>query len=77
VKDAIERLAQGVAMIAAAFYPNDVIIRMSDFKTNEYANLVGGQPYEPTEEIPMIGFRGASRYTTSATVTASRGNAEP
>jgi pyruvate,water dikinase len=58
----VERLAQGVAMIAAAFYPNDVIIRMSDFKTNEYANLVGGQPYEPTEENPMIGFRGASRY---------------
>jgi pyruvate,water dikinase len=58
----VERLAQGAAMIAAAFYPNDVIIRMSDFKTNEYANLVGGQPYEPTEENPMIGFRGASRY---------------
>ena len=58
----VERLAQGVAMIAAAFYPNDVIIRMSDFKTNEYANLVGGQPFEPTEENPMIGFRGASRY---------------
>ena len=58
----VERLAQGVAMIAAAFHPNDVILRMSDFKTNEYANLVGGQPYEPTEENPMIGFRGASRY---------------
>jgi pyruvate,water dikinase len=58
----VERLAQGVAMIAAAFYPNDVIIRMSDFKTNEYANLIGGLPYEPTEENPMIGFRGASRY---------------
>ena len=58
----VERLAQGVAMIAAAFYPNDVIVRMSDFKTNEYANLVGGSPYEPHEENPMIGFRGASRY---------------
>lgn len=58
----VERLAQGVAMIAAAFYPNDVIIRMSDFKTNEYANLVGGRPYEPVEDNPMIGFRGASRY---------------
>ena len=58
----VERLAQGVAMIAAAFHPNDVILRMSDFKTNEYANLVGGRPYEPTEENPMIGFRGASRY---------------
>ncbi len=58
----VEKLAQGVAMIAAAFYPKDVIIRMSDFKTNEYANLVGGRPYEPVEENPMIGFRGASRY---------------
>jgi pyruvate,water dikinase len=58
----IDQLAEGVAMIAAAFYPKDVIVRMSDFKTNEYANLVGGQPYEPVEENPMIGFRGASRY---------------
>lgn len=49
-------------MIAAAFHPHDVIIRMSDFKTNEYANLVGGQAYEPVEENPMLGFRGASRY---------------
>ena len=53
---------QGVAMIAAAFYPNDVIVRLSDFKTNEYANLVGGRGYEPVEENPMLGFRGASRY---------------
>ena len=58
----IERLAQGVAMIAAAFHPHDVIVRMSDFKTNEYANLIGGRAYEPREENPMIGFRGASRY---------------
>jgi pyruvate,water dikinase len=58
----VEKLAQGVAMIAAAFHPKDVIIRMSDFKTNEYANLIGGAPYEPLEENPMIGFRGASRY---------------
>ena len=58
----VDRLAQGVAMIGAAFYPNDVIVRMSDFKSNEYANLVGGKGYEPTEENPMIGFRGASRY---------------
>jgi pyruvate,water dikinase len=58
----IDRLAQGVAMIAAAFYPKDVIVRLSDFKTNEYANLIGGRPYEPTEENPMLGFRGASRY---------------
>jgi pyruvate,water dikinase len=58
----IDRLAEGVAMIAAAFYPKDVIVRLSDFKTNEYANLLGGRPYEPVEENPMIGFRGASRY---------------
>lgn len=58
----VETLARGVAMIAAAFYPRDVIVRMSDFKTNEYANLIGGRPFEPCEENPMIGFRGASRY---------------
>jgi pyruvate,water dikinase len=58
----VDRLAQGVGMIAAAFYPKDVIVRLSDFKTNEYANLIGGRPYEPTEENPMLGFRGASRY---------------
>lgn len=58
----VEKLAEGVAMIAAAFFPKDVIVRLSDFKTNEYANLIGGEPYEPTEENPMIGFRGASRY---------------
>ena len=58
----IERLAQGAGTIAAAFYPKDVILRLSDFKTNEYANLIGGRPYEPAEENPMIGFRGASRY---------------
>ncbi|MEO6002677.1 MAG: phosphoenolpyruvate synthase [Opitutus sp.] len=58
----VEKLAQGTAMIAAAFYPKPVILRLSDFKTNEYANLIGGKPYEPLEENPMIGFRGASRY---------------
>lgn len=58
----VDRLAQGVATIAAAFYPKEVILRLSDFKTNEYANLIGGKPYEPVEENPMIGFRGASRY---------------
>jgi pyruvate,water dikinase len=58
----VDRLAQGVAMIAAAFYPKDVIVRLSDFKSNEYADLVGGRRYEPTEENPMLGFRGASRY---------------
>lgn len=58
----IDTLAYGVARIAAAFYPNDVIVRLSDFKTNEYANLVGGYMYEPEEHNPMIGWRGASRY---------------
>ncbi len=58
----VEKLAQGVAKIAAAFYPKDVILRMSDFKSNEYANLIGGKEFEPEEENPMIGFRGASRY---------------
>jgi pyruvate,water dikinase len=58
----VDKLAQGVAMIAAAFYPKDVIVRLSDFKTNEYADLIGGRAYEPTEENPMLGFRGASRY---------------
>jgi pyruvate,water dikinase len=58
----VDRLAQGIATIAAAFYPKDVIVRMSDFKTNEYANLVGGTQFEPKEENPMLGFRGASRY---------------
>jgi pyruvate,water dikinase len=58
----VDRLAEGVAMIAAAFWPKDVIVRLSDFKTNEYARLIGGEPFEPKEENPMIGFRGASRY---------------
>ncbi len=58
----VAKLAEGVAQIAAAFYPKDVIVRMSDFKTNEYANLLGGAMFEPKEENPMIGFRGASRY---------------
>jgi len=58
----VEKLAQGVATIAAAFYPKDVIVRLSDFKTNEYARLAGGSGFEPHEENPMIGFRGASRY---------------
>ncbi len=58
----VDKLAQGVAMIAAAFYPKDVIVRLSDFKSNEYANLIGGRQFEPTEENPMLGFRGASRY---------------
>lgn len=58
----IYKLAEATAKIAAAFYPKEVIVRMSDFKSNEYANLIGGKQFEPTEENPMIGFRGASRY---------------
>lgn len=58
----IDKLAEAVSIVAAAFYPKDVIVRMSDFKSNEYANLIGGKYYEPDEENPMIGFRGASRY---------------
>jgi len=62
----VERLAEGVGTIAAAFYPKPVIVRMSDFKTNEYATLVGGRWFEPKEENPMLGFRGASRYAHPA-----------
>jgi pyruvate, water dikinase len=58
----IDKLAEAVAIVAAAFYPKEVIVRMSDFKSNEYANLIGGKYFEPDEENPMIGFRGASRY---------------
>jgi pyruvate, water dikinase len=58
----VEKLAEGIGTIAAAFYPREVIVRLSDFKTNEYANLLGGKQFEPTEENPMLGFRGASRY---------------
>ncbi|MEM2115753.1 MAG: phosphoenolpyruvate synthase [Candidatus Woesearchaeota archaeon] len=58
----IDKLAEGIAKIAAAFYPKDVIVRFSDFKTNEYANLLGGKFFEPLEDNPMIGWRGASRY---------------
>jgi pyruvate,water dikinase len=58
----VDKLAQGISMIAAAFHPKDVIVRLSDFKTNEYADLIGGRAYEPVEENPMLGFRGASRY---------------
>jgi pyruvate,water dikinase len=58
----IEKLAEGIAKIGVAFWPNEVIVRFSDFKTNEYRNLIGGEIYEPKEENPMIGWRGASRY---------------
>ncbi|MFH1837889.1 MAG: phosphoenolpyruvate synthase [Candidatus Kuenenbacteria bacterium] len=58
----IDKLAEGISMIAAAFYPKDVIVRLSDFKSNEYKNLIGGEYFEPEESNPMIGWRGASRY---------------
>ena len=62
----IDKLAEGVATIAAAFAPEPVIVRMSDFKSNEYANLIGGKKYEPDEENPMLGFRGAARYVSES-----------
>jgi pyruvate,water dikinase len=62
----IDKLAEGVASIAAAFNPEPVIVRMSDFKSNEYANLIGGEKYEPEEENPMLGFRGAGRYVADS-----------
>jgi len=62
----VEKLVEGIATIAGAFYPQRVIVRMSDFKSNEYAHLVGGTLYEPEEENPMLGFRGASRYISDA-----------
>jgi pyruvate,water dikinase len=58
----VDKLAEGVATIAAAFWPKPVIVRLSDFKSNEYRKLIGGSRYEPEEENPMLGFRGASRY---------------
>jgi pyruvate,water dikinase len=61
----VDRLAEGIATIAAAFAPNPVIVRLSDFKSNEYANLIGGRQYEPQEENPMLGFRGASRFVSA------------
>ncbi|MFA6302889.1 MAG: phosphoenolpyruvate synthase [Legionella sp.] len=62
----VERLKEGIATIAAAFFPKPVIVRLSDFKSNEYANLIGGALYEPHEENPMLGFRGASRYVADS-----------
>jgi pyruvate, water dikinase len=62
----VEKLAEGVGTIAAAFYPRPVIVRLSDFKTNEYASLIGGAAFEPKEENPMLGFRGAARYSHPA-----------
>jgi pyruvate,water dikinase len=60
----VEKLSEGIACIAAAFAPEPVIVRLSDFKSNEYANLIGGRAYEPHEENPMLGFRGAARYVS-------------
>ncbi len=62
----VDKLAEGISTIAAAFAPEPVIVRMSDFKSNEYANLIGGEEYEPKEENPMLGFRGAARYVSDA-----------
>jgi pyruvate,water dikinase len=61
----VDKLAEGIATLAAAFWPQPVIVRLSDFKSNEYANLVGGERYEPKEENPMLGLRGAARYVSS------------
>jgi len=61
----VEKIKEGVATIAAAFWPKPVIVRLSDFKSNEYSNLIGGSAHEPDEENPMLGFRGASRYVSS------------
>jgi pyruvate,water dikinase len=66
VKFYIEKLTEGIATLAAAFFPKPVIVRLSDFKSNEYSSLVGGKKYEPDEENPMLGFRGASRYIASS-----------
>src|SRR5438045_3374205 len=62
----VDKLAEGVATIAAAFWPKPVIVRLSDFKSNEYKKLIGGSRYEPDEENPMLGFRGAARYLSEA-----------
>jgi len=62
----VDKLVEGISTLAAAFYPKKVIVRLSDFKSNEYANLIGGTLYEPDEENPMLGFRGASRYISDA-----------
>ncbi len=62
----VEKLAEGIAMLGAAFFPKPVIVRMSDFKSNEYSGLIGGKRYEPREENPMLGFRGASRYVSKS-----------
>lgn len=70
----VGRLTEGIATLGAAFYPKRVIVRMSDFKSNEYANLVGGERYEPHEENPMLGFRGQAVTWQTASATASHSN---
>ncbi|UMX51446.1 hypothetical protein MJ389_16420 [Escherichia coli] len=74
----VGRLTEAIATLGAAFYPKRVIVRLSDFKSNEYAaNLAGGERYEPDEENPMLGFRGAGRYISdSASATVSRWSAK-
>ena len=62
----VDKLCEGIGTIAAAFAPEPVIVRLSDFKSNEYANLIGGRAYEAVEENPMLGFRGASRYVDAS-----------
>jgi pyruvate,water dikinase len=71
----IDKLAEGIATIAAAFWPKPVIVRLSDFKSNEYKKLIGGSRYEPDEENPMLGFRGAARYLSPISPSRSRWNA--
>jgi pyruvate, water dikinase len=73
----VDKLAEGIATLAAAFAPQPVIVRLSDFKSNEYANLLGGRDYEPHEENPMLGFRGASRYVADSFRPVSNSNAAP
>jgi len=72
----IDKLAEGIATIAAAFWPKKVIVRLSDFKSNEYKKLIGGSRYEPDEENPMLGFRGAARYLSADSPKRSTWNAK-
>jgi pyruvate,water dikinase len=72
----VDKLAEGIATIAAAFWPKPVIVRLSDFKSNEYKKLIGGSRYEPDEENPMLGFRGAARYIADDFAEAFEWNAQ-
>jgi len=73
----VDKLSQGIGTIAAAFYPKPVIVRFSDFKSNEYASLIGGEYFEIHEDNPMLGFRGAARYYNDGTGRASPWSARP